>query len=137
MQVLTLRKKLLEFGPNEIEEVNKISPLKILLRQIKKNFVIYLLFATALISLFLGKIETSTVIFVVIAVSRLVVVRNKFPPSAFSKTLPSIGSWFLQIMGSSSINNNQRRNTIVCNIPRIDIPIIGIQWLEGIIFIII
>lgn len=61
-------KKLSEFGPNEIEEVNKVSPFRILFRQIKKNFVIYLLFITALISLFLGKPETATVIFAVIAV---------------------------------------------------------------------
>src|SRR3989344_5585628 len=60
--------KLKEFGRNEIEEVNKVSAFQILFRQIRKNLVIYLLFVAAIISLFLGKIETSAVIFAVLVV---------------------------------------------------------------------
>lgn len=60
--------KLKTFGPNQIEEVNRASFLSILFRQVEKNFVIYLLFATALISIFLGKNETAAVIFAVLGV---------------------------------------------------------------------
>lgn len=58
--------KLKEVGPNEIEEVNKVSPLQILLRQVKKNFVIYLLTVTAIVSFTLGKDITGYVIGLVI-----------------------------------------------------------------------
>ncbi len=58
--------KLKSYGYNEITELNRISALKILLRQIKKNFMIYLLFAASLMSLFVGKIITGYIIFVII-----------------------------------------------------------------------
>lgn len=60
--------KLKEFGFNEIQEVNHTSLLKILLRQVGKNFVIYLLTITAILSFFLGEQFTSYVIFAVIAI---------------------------------------------------------------------
>ena len=65
-------KKLKEYGYNEIKELFHVSPLQILLRQIKKNFVVYLLFAAMLISFFVGEDITGytilAVIFVVIFV---------------------------------------------------------------------
>lgn len=61
------QQKLKEFGYNEIQEINKISPFKILLRQVKKNFVVYLLTATAITSFFLDKGLTGYVIMMVIA----------------------------------------------------------------------
>ncbi len=65
-------KKMKEFGPNEIKELVHISPFQILLRQIKKNFIIYLLFAAALLSFFVGKSITGYAIFGVIIVVTLV-----------------------------------------------------------------
>lgn len=62
------KKKLEEFGPNEIKETNKVSPLKILFRQVEKNFVIYLLTITAITSFFLDKGVTGYVIILVIAI---------------------------------------------------------------------
>ncbi len=63
-------KRLNEFGLNEIREVHKTSILQILLRQIKTNFVIYLLTITAAISFFTGEKITpyviATVIFIVL-----------------------------------------------------------------------
>lgn len=50
-----VNKKLKVYGYNEIEELIHISWFKILLRQIKNNFVVYLLFAVVLISFFVGK----------------------------------------------------------------------------------
>lgn len=61
-------KKLQEFGPNEIRETNKVSPLRILFRQIEKNFIIYLLSVTAIISFLLDKGITGYVIVLVIAI---------------------------------------------------------------------
>ncbi|MCX8193883.1 MAG: cation-transporting P-type ATPase [Candidatus Pacearchaeota archaeon] len=60
------KKKLEKYGYNEIKEIIKISPLQILFRQVKKNFVIYLLFVAMLISFFVGKGVTGYVILCVI-----------------------------------------------------------------------
>jgi len=51
-QVLTKRKK---YGFNEIIDQNKVTPFQILLRQVKNNFVIYLLLLAVFISYFVGK----------------------------------------------------------------------------------
>lgn len=59
------------FGKNEISDVNKITPLGILFRQVKKNFVIYLLAFTAIISFLVGKDITA---YTILAVITLVVV---------------------------------------------------------------
>ncbi len=58
--------KLEQYGLNEIKDISKTTPLKILLRQIKRNFIVYLLFAAMLISFFVGKSVTAYTIFVVI-----------------------------------------------------------------------
>ncbi|MBN2053263.1 cation-transporting P-type ATPase [Candidatus Woesearchaeota archaeon] len=62
-----------KYGYNEIREVSGVSPVRILLRQIKKNLVVYLLFFAMLISFFVGKIITAYtilgVLIIVISVS--------------------------------------------------------------------
>ncbi len=59
--------KLLEkFGPNSIRDVSKATPLKLLIRQVKSNFMVYLLFAAMLISFFVGKSVTAYTILAVI-----------------------------------------------------------------------
>lgn len=60
------QKKLLKYGYNELVDNSKTSPLKILLRQIKSNFVIYMLVAAVIISLFVGKETTAYAISAVI-----------------------------------------------------------------------
>jgi len=58
-----------EFGANAIHEVRKTSPLRILLRQIQKNYILYLLLAAAGISFLVGKGVTAyTILAVVVAV---------------------------------------------------------------------
>jgi len=59
-------KRLAQYGLNEIKDLSKVTPLKILLRQIKSNFVIYLLFVAMLISFFVGKSITAYTILVII-----------------------------------------------------------------------
>jgi P-type Ca2+ transporter type 2C len=62
-------KKLLEkYGPNEIKDLNKKGPIKILLHQIKSNFVIYLLLFAMIISFAVGKTLTAYVILGVIVI---------------------------------------------------------------------
>jgi len=62
------RDKLAEYGPNEIREGSRISPLRILARQLKKNSVIYLLSFAIIISFFVGKHITAFTILGVLAV---------------------------------------------------------------------
>jgi Ca2+-transporting ATPase len=53
------KKRLGIYGFNEIKEVAFVSPLKILLRQIRKNYVIYLLVIAMIISFFIHKSVTA------------------------------------------------------------------------------
>lgn len=61
-------RRLREHGRNEIRELVHTSPLRILLSQIRKNFVLYLLFGAVIISLLVGKTITAYTILGVIAV---------------------------------------------------------------------
>lgn len=63
---IEVRELLKKNGLNEIVQSNKVSPLGILFRQVKKNFIVYLLVFAALISLFVGKDITAYTIFGVI-----------------------------------------------------------------------
>jgi len=62
------KKRLIRYGYNEIKEITKVSLLKILFRQIKNNFVIYLLFVIMLISFFVEKLTTAYTILAVIVI---------------------------------------------------------------------
>jgi P-type Ca2+ transporter type 2C len=55
-----------KYGLNEIVEVNKVSPFKIILRQIKKNHIIYLLTTAGIVSFFVGKNITAYTILAVV-----------------------------------------------------------------------
>ncbi|OQB06685.1 MAG: Calcium-transporting ATPase 1 [bacterium ADurb.Bin212] len=57
-----------KYGPNLIKETSRFSALKILLRQIKGNFLVFLLLAAAIISWSVGKDSTYYTILVVIVV---------------------------------------------------------------------
>lgn len=58
--------RLREYGFNEIKDPGYLHPFKILLRQIKKNFIIYLLFLAALISFFVSEHVTGVTILLVL-----------------------------------------------------------------------
>ena len=60
--------KLQEFGPNELQDTHKTSAFRILLRQVKTNFIIYLLTLTAIVAFTLEKGITGYVILIVIAI---------------------------------------------------------------------
>lgn len=54
-----VQENLKNYGLNELIDSSRSSPLKILFRQIKSNFVIYMLVLAVVISLFVGKEETA------------------------------------------------------------------------------
>jgi len=60
------KKRKIKYGPNELRDISKRTPLKILMSQIKSNFIIYLLFAAIAISFFVGKPLTAYTILAVI-----------------------------------------------------------------------
>lgn len=59
------KRRLEEYGPNEIKEAKKISPLEILLRQFK-NTLVLLLVAAVIISALVGETLDATVILIII-----------------------------------------------------------------------
>ncbi|MDO8740042.1 MAG: cation-transporting P-type ATPase [Candidatus Woesearchaeota archaeon] len=59
-------KRLEKYGVNELRNISKTTPLKILLRQIKSNFMVYLLTVAMLISFFVGKSVIAYTILVII-----------------------------------------------------------------------
>jgi len=61
-------RRLKEYGFNEIKDTSKVYLLKILLRQIKNNFIVYLLFFAMVLSFFVGKSLTAYVILGIIIV---------------------------------------------------------------------
>ncbi|MCX8190162.1 MAG: cation-transporting P-type ATPase [Candidatus Diapherotrites archaeon] len=62
------KERLKTFGFNEIFEVSKVSPQKILLRQISRNFIVYLLFIAATLSFIVSKSVTAYTIFAIIII---------------------------------------------------------------------
>lgn len=60
------KKRLVQFGKNEIKDISRTTVLSILLRQIKNNFLVYLLLGAMLISFFVGKSVTGYTILCVI-----------------------------------------------------------------------
>mgnify|MGYP000157572817 CR=1 FL=1 len=61
-------KRLKQHGPNKIKEVSKDTSLKILFRQIKSNFIIYLLVGAMVLSFLVDKSITAYTILVIILV---------------------------------------------------------------------
>lgn len=62
------KRRLSQFGPNELRDTHKITAFDVLWRQIQGNFIIYLLTVAALMSFFVGKNITGVMILVVIFV---------------------------------------------------------------------
>ncbi len=62
-------KRLEKYGPNEIKDLGKTSWEKVLFRQIKSNFIVYILLFAMIVSFFVGKdITAYTILGVIVAV---------------------------------------------------------------------
>ncbi len=61
------KERLESYGFNEIKDTNKVPPIKILFRQVKNNFIIYLLLFSMTLSFLVGKSVTAYVILGVIS----------------------------------------------------------------------
>ena len=66
LSVKEAEERIQKYGYNEIKEISKVSAFKILLRQVKNNFVIYLLVVAMILSFIVGKGITSYTILAVI-----------------------------------------------------------------------
>jgi len=88
------KKRLDNYGFNELKEILHISPLKILLRQIKNNFVVYLLFVAMFISFFVGKSVTA---YTILAVIILVVTVGFFQEYKAEKAIAALKKMIISI----------------------------------------
>ncbi len=64
-------KRLKEYGPNELKEEKKLSPLKILLEQFN-SFIVWILIAAVAISMFLGDYIEGAVIIIILIMNALI-----------------------------------------------------------------
>lgn len=88
-------KKLLEkFGYNEIKDINKKTLIKILLHQIKNNFIIYLLFFAMLFSFIASKNLTG---YVILAVILIVITTGFFQEYKAEKAIESLKEMLVPI----------------------------------------
>ena len=100
------KKKLIEFGPNALKESQKNSSFAIFLRQIKKNFIIYLLLVSAVAS-FILKEEFTT--YVILGVISLVIFTGFIQEYKAEK---AIGELKKMITPSSRVMRNKKEQEI-------------------------
>jgi len=88
------KKRLKNYGFNEIKEIFHISPLGILLRQIKNNFIVYLLSVAMIISFFVGKSVTG---YAILAVIVLVVCMGFFQEYKAEKAIAALKKMIMPV----------------------------------------
>jgi Ca2+-transporting ATPase len=111
--------RLKNYGFNELKEILHISPLNILFRQIKNNFVIYLLLATMIISFFVGKTVTA---YAILAVMFLIVGIGFFQEYKAEKAISALKRMIMPV--SIVIRNGKETEVLSKNIVPGDILIL-------------
>ena len=83
-----------QYGPNEIVEGTKVTPLQILLRQVQKNYVVYMLIVAALVSFLVGKTFTA---YTIVAVILSVIVVGFIQEYKAEKSISSLKSMIMPV----------------------------------------
>jgi len=86
--------RFVKYGPNELKEKIFASPWKIFLRQIKNNFIIYLLLVAMTLSFFVGKSVTA---YTILAVIILVITAGFIQEYRAEKVIASLKSMIVPI----------------------------------------
>ena len=82
-EAIKLRDK---YGVNEIKEGNKLSAFRVLLRQVRGNFVMYLLLAAAILSFFVEKLVTGyALIAIVVATFDIFIQYKRFDADKYDE----------------------------------------------------
>lgn len=89
-----VKDRLVKYGPNELKTIGQVSRLKILIRQIKKNYIVYFLLFAATLSFFVGKGITG---YVILAVVLLVVLTGYVQEYRAEKAIEKLKSMILPV----------------------------------------
>ncbi|MAE42915.1 ATPase [Candidatus Woesearchaeota archaeon] len=83
--------RLKKYGPNEIKQAKKISPIKIFLQQFN-NILIYILIAAVIISIFLGEKEDAIVIGIIVIANAIIGFRIEYKAEKSIEALKKLAS---------------------------------------------
>ena len=116
LTAIEAEKRLEEFGLNDIKDISKTTPLRILLRQIKSNFIIYLLTFTMVVSFFIGKSITA---YAILAIICMVVFAGFLQEFRAEKSISALKSMLIQV--SIVIRDGKEQEVLSVNIVPEDI----------------
>ena len=96
-------RRLEKYGPNELKEEEKVSPLKIIVEQFKQFLIIILLVATT-ISLFLGELTDAVVIFAIVIASAVLGFVQEYRASKAVEALKKLVTTTVTVIREGSEN---------------------------------
>lgn len=109
-----------QYGSNEIKDIGRATPLMIFIRQIKQNFIIYLLFAAMILSFVVGKDITA---FTILGVILVVIFSGFIQEYKAEKSIESLKNMIMPV--SRVIRNGEEVEIYSTEIVPGDILILG------------